>query len=129
MTLKSKEAKRKSFGSAQDKWEKDFDKKFPARNDCTGEVGKHVDTCCGCIEIIIEESDEIKSFLRQIRQEAYEKGKREGCDAVVNEIADDLSLLFKEYETIELGQPDYEGFGRQVKAWLDYKFSNPNKRE
>lgn len=43
--------------------EKEFDKKFPSRRDCSS--GKiHINDCQGCIDIIIEEPDKVKQCIK-----------------------------------------------------------------
>jgi ElaB/YqjD/DUF883 family membrane-anchored ribosome-binding protein len=56
-------------------WKKDFDKKFTVRHDCSGSF-EHEEFCQGCIEIIIEEIDDIKDFIEKVLSQQRQELKK-----------------------------------------------------
>lgn len=60
----------------------EFEKKFPSRRDCSNGQ-KHLSTCQGCIDIIVEEPEVILSWLSLKRQVWQEEARREIKDLVL----------------------------------------------
>lgn len=51
-------------------WIESFDKTFSPRRDCSN-AQKHIDSCQGCITIIVEESIKVEQYISTLIEEIF----------------------------------------------------------